>query len=114
MGARSQNTDVVVFGGSGATVTHVTGWNAAAGGALQSIETLAASQALPARFSVNMLSITVPDGEFTDMNDIAACNARRTLVTHIQAHSGAPGAAGTANVIAGGRQAVTMGAAAAI
>ena len=79
------------------------------GGALQSSDALASAQALPARFSANMLTVNIPDGEYTDVNDIAAVTARKGLITHIQAHSGAPGANGTGNVIAGGRQAVSWG-----
>jgi hypothetical protein len=38
---------------------------------------------------------------------VVAANALRTAVTHLQLHSGDPGAAGTSNVTTAARQAVT-------
>ena len=116
MGARVQNNTIVTFVGTGATVTHVTLWNAATGGQLKGMDTLGTAQPLPARIPVNSLSLVIADGtEFTDSSDIDAAEGRKGGVTHVQAHSGSPGANGAANVIAGiARQPISWGSSVAV
>lgn len=108
MGAQVLNSAAVLFTGSG-TMTHFSAWDSASGGKLQATGALGTSQALPAQFATGVLRIAVADNVFTDDSDIASVDARKAKVSHIQAHSGAPGADGTANTL-GNRVAVSWSA----
>lgn len=107
MGARAENNAAVAFTGIG-SMTHFTVWDSATGGNLQGSGVLGTPQPLPAQFLANVLRIEVGDGVFSDDSDKASVDARKAKITHIQAHSGAPGADGTNNTL-GNRVAVTWG-----
>ena len=109
MGALVQNSAAVTFQGVTATITHISYWSALTGGTFYVSDQLTTAQAVPARFEVDNLLLRVPDSTgVSNASDIIGLNARAAAMTHVQAHSGDPGTAGTANIITGlSRQAVS-------
>ena len=102
MGAISRNSGAVVFQGVTGNVTHISAWNHLTAGTFQGRDQLNTAQAVPARFDVDALFVRIADSaDFVNANDILACTGRTGGITHIQAHSGDPGAAGTDNTIVG-------------